>query len=215
MIKNRRGRRGGWFRFSSLAAARFAWEGSRFMGVRTENSRRGAGGLPARDADWLELARRLSACGSSVRQAMTEALLGMACTPAEFLLLWTCRDSERTAAGLGQIELARSVGLSPAQVSGLVERLRARGLLEGCRAARDRRRQMWRLTPSGRNTLADLLQAIAPRLAIWEAQLDGTSRNQLAALLAEWTKAVEGPRLRRYDRSRDASTFPVPREVQL
>jgi hypothetical protein len=56
----------------------------------------------------------------------------------------------------------RRLGVSPAQVSALVERMRRKGLLDGCRPPGDRRRQMWRLTDRGRDALGDAFRAIRP-----------------------------------------------------
>lgn len=64
---------------------------------------------------------------------------------AEFLLLWACYR----ASGQNQRELADRLGMSTAQLSGLVEGLRSRGLLACRRAEMDRRRQEWTLTDSG------------------------------------------------------------------
>ena len=50
---------------------------------------------------------------------------------------------------LDQADLAEQLVVSPAQVSGAVERLRSLGLLERVDSQRDRRRQLWQVTGAG------------------------------------------------------------------
>ena len=82
-------------------------------------------------------------------------------------MLLACREA--SPAGLEQKELAAILAVSASQVSGLVEQLRRRGLLQGSRAANDRRRQLWQLTPTGRVRLQDILSDLAD----WTDPLDG------------------------------------------
>jgi len=81
-------------------------------------------------------------------------------------ILWACRGAVRE--GMSQTDLARGLLLSPAHVSGLVEQLRRRGLLEGRRPAADRRRQLWRLTAAGET----LCQGTAYHLTLWARRLE-------------------------------------------
>lgn len=81
-------------------------------------------------------------------------------------MLWACREAP--PAGFSQSQLAATLGISAAQVSGLVERLRRSGLLASRRAEADRRRQHWCLTPTGRARL----EAILLDLAGWAGWLD-------------------------------------------
>jgi DNA-binding MarR family transcriptional regulator len=57
--------------------------------------------------------------------------------------------------------LASRLAVSPAQVSGAVERLQAIGLVDGASDAADRRRQLWRLAPSGRALIYAVLAQVA------------------------------------------------------
>lgn len=87
---------------------------------------------------------------------------------AEFLgLTWAEALALVAAESLGglcqQRELGDRLGCSPGHVSGVVERLRARGLLAAERLPRDRRRQCWRITDAGRNCLSALWQAWGTR----------------------------------------------------
>jgi len=76
-----------------------------------------------------------------------------------------------------QSELVERLGCSAGHVSGIVERLRQRGWMTADRAAGDRRRQLWRITPAGRAALAGVrfrLGAVklVPALRDLLAQLD-------------------------------------------
>jgi DNA-binding MarR family transcriptional regulator len=82
----------------------------------------------------------------------------------ELIVVWLCSDGDRV-----QVDLAAATGISPAQMSGLMERLRSRGLVAMHRLARDRRRQIWRATPTGQSLLVNAAQHL----------------NDLAACLAE------------------------------
>jgi DNA-binding MarR family transcriptional regulator len=78
---------------------------------------------------------------------------------ADLLVLWSCAGGAER--GVPQNLLVDEVGLSPAQTSGLLDRLRQRGLVTSRRPAQDRRRQLWRLEPDGRRLLGEALTRIA------------------------------------------------------
>lgn len=73
----------------------------------------------------------------------------------EFQLLWRLRPL--VGEGLDQTSLARTLTLSPAQVSATVERLRRGGWIVPHVARGDRRRQVWQLTDDGHALLAKML----------------------------------------------------------
>ena len=73
----------------------------------------------------------------------------------EFRLLWALLTGDTQ---LDQTRMAKFLGCSPAQVSGIVERQRSRGNISGQSAA-DRRRQVWRITPQGRALLEKIVAA--------------------------------------------------------
>lgn len=84
----------------------------------------------------------------------------------DFRLLWTLfADGDCGAAAPDQAELAARLAVSAAQVSGGVERLRVRQLIEPGASPGDRRRQVWRLAGPGRLLVAEIIAAIeaAPR----------------------------------------------------
>ncbi len=72
----------------------------------------------------------------------------------DFRLLWALLTGDIQ---LDQTQLAKFLGCSPAQVSGIVERLRSRGIISGQVAGGDRRRQVWRITPQGRALLEKIV----------------------------------------------------------
>ena len=105
------------------------------------------------EATWGGLLRGLSNCGRLAQRALA-AELDSELSPSQAALLWTCREMELQDAN--QLELARRIGMSPAQVSGLVEELRRRELITSERSPRDRRRQTWKLTDAGQQKVRSL-----------------------------------------------------------
>ena len=84
-------------------------------------------------------------------------------TEPEFRLLWLLaqpRDGRPGNATFDQAELAELLVVSPAQVSGAVERLRSLGMLDRTTDQRDRRRQLWRLADGGRELLAAVVTSV-------------------------------------------------------
>jgi DNA-binding MarR family transcriptional regulator len=63
-----------------------------------------------------------------------------------------------------QRDLGDRLGWSPGHLSGVVERLRARGLLTAERLPQDRRRQCWRLTDQGQGCVAEIWRDWRSRL---------------------------------------------------
>lgn len=106
----------------------------------------------------VDLLAALAGCLRVLRRATAEAAGTHELGESDFLVLWFCQDQ---AAPWNQNDLARRVGVSPAQVSAIVESLRRRDLLSGERCQVDRRRQVWRATTTG--------QAVARQVA---ARLD-------------------------------------------
>jgi DNA-binding MarR family transcriptional regulator len=106
-------------------------------------------------AEWLRLAQNVSHCGRQLRRALGECVAARGLTDTDCLILWAC--CEAPPEGQAQHELATQVGVSPAQLSGLVEQLGARGWIVGRRPAHDRRRQYWRLTPVGQTLVEQML----------------------------------------------------------
>jgi DNA-binding MarR family transcriptional regulator len=75
-------------------------------------------------------------------------------------------------------------------MSGLVERLRQRGLIEVQRSAVDRRRQVWRTTEQGRQVLADLRPHLASAAAQLDRKLPLADQQTVLALCEQLTAAA-------------------------
>ncbi|WP_428306140.1 MarR family transcriptional regulator [Lacipirellula sp.] len=120
-----------------------------------------ASGLTA--AERVDAACRLAIVGKLACRDIATWLRGAAINEPEFRLLWLLSGSGNGAAecSLDQADLAERLVVSPAQVSGAVERLRNLGLLERVQHERDRRRQLWRVT----NTAGELLGQIVSQVA--------------------------------------------------
>ena len=113
---------------------------------------------PQDAVELVRLAIELASCEKSMRSAIGQVVSLHGLNENAFFILMLCHDHlERP---LPQTEMARTVGLSPAQLSHLVEQLRQEGLLEPQRDAKDRRRQFWSLTESGHQRLDEILHLL-------------------------------------------------------
>ncbi len=133
---------------------------------------------------WLGLVLEASAVARASRQRLADEVAASELSDQEFLVLWLC-DAQPLAAR-GQGELAAAIGVSAAQMSGLVERLRRRNLLRFERLGHDRRRQVWQLTSDGQTLLADLCRLLISRGEQLRGNLTGPQQQQLQALLQRW-----------------------------
>jgi len=132
-------------------------------------------------ARWLALAERILRCHRMFREELARHAERSQLTEPEFLLLWACRRAPPR--GVAQSQLAARLAVSAAQVSGLVERLRRGGLLEGRRGPSDRRRQFWRLTPAGEATLQAGLAGMADWAGAFDSRLGARGARRLIRLL--------------------------------
>ena len=120
-----------------------------------------------------------------------------ALSEAEFRLLWQLHryedprnrwgPSHPSANGpaLDQTSLRAELALSPAQISALIERLRAQGWITRKVDPGDRRRQLMQLTEQGHNQLKKVLAHIGASRFQWEPALPsvparGAGREQAA-----------------------------------
>ena len=138
--------------------------------------------------EWFALAHRIFVCSRILREVLADCTAGAEVSEGEVLLLWTCRMAGPP--GVGQKELARAMAVSPAHVSGLVERLREKGYLRGQRDPADRRRQCWQLTADGKAALRAVLDELSNRtrrlqreLGVNDTQSLTTGVDQLIATL--------------------------------
>jgi len=127
------------------------------------NSRR-HDGAPTSSRQVDEACQRVAAGKSAARElAHWAARVGVSET--EFRLMWQLFAAGHTATPDGadlpdQSELAAALVVSPAQVSGAVERLRSLDLVERVASGADRRRQLWRLSERGRAVVHAVLHVI-------------------------------------------------------
>jgi len=136
---------------------------------------------------WGDLAERIVVCARLLRDDLGQRAGRWDLSEPEFSVLWICRETPPE--GIGQNELADSLAISASAVSGLVERLRRRGLLEGRRGQSDRRRQLWRLTPAGRNQLYQVLADWTGRL---RAEFSAVALDELLAGLNQLDDTIRG-----------------------
>jgi DNA-binding MarR family transcriptional regulator len=115
-------------------------------------------GVDPRADRLVQLAQATSLCGRELRRALQQWTRDLGLGDSDLLVLWSC--ARGGAPGVPQNGLADAVGLSPAQTSGLLDRLRQRGLVASRRPPRDRRRQLWRLEPKGLELLTCALGQI-------------------------------------------------------
>ncbi len=116
----------------------------------------------------------LSVCGRRLRAALATALTAEQIGDAQFSLLWSCCDSSR--GGVSQRDLANALSVSPAHVSTTLEQLRRLELMRSQRCASDRRRQLWVVTPTGR----EVVERIESRLRSWATRFDEELGPQLS-----------------------------------
>lgn len=141
-----------------------------------------------------ELLRLLSRCERELRRALANRICRWGVNEVELLVLSLCRETAETAEpGVAQSELVANIGVSAAQMSGLVDRLRRQELLVARRCDSDRRKQYWVLTGQG-NRLLDEIQAdlrlaslgVTRSLSVDEQQL-------LVSLLHRLARTVQQP----------------------
>jgi len=118
---------------------------------------------PPSDATLLLLIHRVSSAGRALRRLLADQATAVGLSDAEVLVIWLCAPR-----GMVQGDLATAIGVSPALMSGTVERLRQQGLIEMHRVPVDRRRQVWRTTERGQH----LLGALRPALVALAEQFD-------------------------------------------
>lgn len=134
-----------------------------FRGISAEPERWPGAASGSSSIERINAACLLAAEGKLAARRIAVWLGGLEINEAEFRLLWLLAgtvSSGVSAAALDQADLAEQLVVSPAQVSGAVERLRSLGLVERVQHQRDRRRQLWRLTEAG----GALLQLIVARV---------------------------------------------------
>lgn len=129
-----------------------------------------AADAPDRDAvAQVDAACRRVVAGKLSMRALASWVRELPVSESEFRLLWRLEHGASGAAGgdkpsaegfPDQAMLAEQLALSPAQLSGMVERLSALGLIEPEQLPHDRRRQAWRIARAGRGLVGDVLARV-------------------------------------------------------
>jgi DNA-binding MarR family transcriptional regulator len=143
---------------------------------------------PPADRMLLVLIHRVSSAGRALRRLLADEAAAIGLTDAELLIVWLCAER-----GVVQGELATAIGVSPALMSGTVERLRQRELIEMQRSTVDRRRQVWRATTGGQQLLEALrpsLSALAEQLGAKISAAERTSARELCDRLTAAAQAI-------------------------
>jgi DNA-binding MarR family transcriptional regulator len=142
---------------------------------------------PISPTDWVDLLACVIATGRRLQREIERGSRRQGLSDSQFLLLWLC--SQGPQQGSAQSEMAARLGLSAAQVSGLVEQLRGEELLTCQRSPSDRRRQLWRPTDSGKQ----VLQRISSEwnfAQITESQLAESQITETESLSTESLRAL-------------------------
>lgn len=148
----------------------------------------GLGAGPAGDAHaerLLRLVHWTSAASRQLRRRLAEVALAIDLSDAELLVVWLGRGD-----GHVQFELASAIGISPAQMSGLVERLRVRGLVAMHRLANDRRRQVWRTSPAGEALLGEVARQLDELAVAISGTLSTDQQQAVESLCQRLVEAV-------------------------
>ena len=141
---------------------------------------------------WVGFLLNLGLVGRGLRRKLEDWLLPFDLGEQEFVTLWLC--DRQAAARIAQGELARGVGISAAQMSAVVERLRQRGLIAMECSAHDRRRQIWRLLATGEELLAKVRGNLRAATSDLAAVLAPARQRETELLLAELAAALLDPR---------------------
>jgi DNA-binding MarR family transcriptional regulator len=134
----------------------------------------------------LRLVHWTSAASRHLRRRLAEVAESIDLSDSELLVVWLCNGGGRI-----QVELAGALGISPAQMSGLVERLRSRGLVAMHRQAMDRRRQVCRTTPAGQELLSGTAEHLNELAASVGAGLSSDEQQVAQTLCERLSEAVK------------------------
>lgn len=128
-------------------------------------------GVRADASERIDAAFRLVVAGKLALRDITAWVHQFGVSEPEFRLLWLLFRLEGPTAScaVDQAELAEQLAVSAAQVSGVVERLMQRELVDRVLDGADRRRQLWRLAGAGEGLVRDVIASVAA----FEASIPG------------------------------------------
>lgn len=106
-------------------------------------------------SQWVEIVEQVSRHARMLRRVLADRIASLGVSEPQFSILWAC--TKAPPAGVPQHEIAAGLAVSPAHVSGLLEQLRTRGLLESQRQLKDRRKQLWTMTAEGESIVQSIL----------------------------------------------------------
>jgi DNA-binding MarR family transcriptional regulator len=145
---------------------------------------------PIESTRWLGLLTQLRRVHGVMRESLGRFLAESPLHETEFLLLWQLANAPEP---LAQKQLAPSIGVSPAQVSGLLERLRAANLIVGQRDPLDRRRLCWQATATGHLFVQNVLQAGQLQSHLWDQAFSPAEQDELSRQLHLLDAALTSP----------------------
>lgn len=111
--------------------------------------------MPQDAVELISMAIEMASCEKTMRAAIAQVVAPFNLSENAFFILILCHQNLRKT--LSQSSLAKMVGISPAQLSHLVEQLRQDDWIHPQRDPHDRRRQYWTLTDNGRQRLEEIL----------------------------------------------------------
>ena len=140
-------------------------------------------------SEQIDAACRQAVAGKLATRDITAWVRAFGLNETEFRLLWLLFQHEhgglRADGALDQAALAEGLAVSAAQVSGVVERLRGRGLTDRVLDGSDRRRQMWRLANTGDALVVAVVGSVsaldAPRIPPLAPPFEGGGLRESAA----------------------------------
>ena len=117
----------------------------------------------------LDTICRHIATGRGLARRLGVAVREFQLSEAEFRSLWLLHEQVKLAkqTGLTQNSLAHHLGISPAQVSAIVEKLRSRQFINTIADDHDRRRQRLRLTSLGSKQFESVVAAVSLLSRAW------------------------------------------------
>jgi DNA-binding MarR family transcriptional regulator len=128
----------------------------------------GATPRPSDAPEHVDRACRQAVAGKLALREIAAWVDGIGVSETEFRLLWLLFQQQHGDASkltaLDQADLAERLAVSAAQVSGVIERLRQRELVDRVPDLSDRRRQLWRLAQTGETLVLNVVANVASEI---------------------------------------------------
>jgi DNA-binding MarR family transcriptional regulator len=140
------------------------------------------------EQDACELERISARLGWLARRRMEQELDAFNLTPPQYVALRSMMDREQ---GCTMTELAEAAYQVSATMTGIIDRLVERGLVQRERAPRDRRSLSVRLTPAGWQLLSEISAVRQARVRQVLEELTPEERRGLVAMSRRYLEVVE------------------------